>query len=123
MTTSEQAKFTQLITEWRSIEDRLAKWTGKMDIEVCMLRGCRSEVEAILAECEQNAPITVWEFDNAPKEYRDLSTNGGDEDWIAFVPTHLKDAWIPWLEEGPFGCAGVQERPVDGGAIRIGSHA
>ena len=30
--------------------------------------------------------IKVWRFEDAPKKYRALSTNGGDEDWIAFVP-------------------------------------
>lgn len=68
--------------------------------------------------------ITVWRFEDAPEAYRQLSTSGGDEDWIAFIPEAMKDRYIPWTEEGsPFGCCGVDEFSVDGGVIRIGSHA
>lgn len=28
-------------------------------------------------------PITVWPFQEAPQEYRDLSPHGGDEDCLA----------------------------------------
>lgn len=31
-------------------------------------------------------PCTVWRFHDAPQELRDLSTNGGDEDWLVEVP-------------------------------------
>ena len=68
--------------------------------------------------------IKVWQFDDAPKEYRDLSTHGGDEDWIAFIPECMKDDYIGWTEEGhSFGCCSVSEHKVNGGVIRIGSHA
>lgn len=68
--------------------------------------------------------IKVWRFDDAPEEYRALSTNGGDEDWIAFVPASLAADWIGWLEEGQsFGCCCVDEHKVAGGVIRIGCHA
>lgn len=68
--------------------------------------------------------ILVWPFKDAPPEYKILSTSGGDEDWLAFVPDHLKDSWIPWMEDGSvFGCAGVEEIPVHGGVVRIGSHS
>jgi len=67
--------------------------------------------------------IKVWRFDDAPEEYQDLSNNGGDEDWIAFVPDWLSDEYIGWLEEGSsFGCYKVKEHVVDGGIIRIGCH-
>lgn len=68
--------------------------------------------------------IIVWKFDDAPKEYRELSTNGGDEDWVAFVPSCLLDDWIGWLDSGSsFGCSSVDEYIVDGGVVRIGSHS
>jgi hypothetical protein len=71
-----------------------------------------------------NKTIKVWKFEDAPKEYRDLSTNGGDEDWIAFVPAALSEDWIGWLESGsPFGCCCVDEYKVEGGVIRIGCHS
>jgi hypothetical protein len=67
--------------------------------------------------------IIVWEFHNAPEEYRRLSGHGGDEDWLAFVPDSLKDAYIGWLDYGPFGCCDVSTHPVDGGVVKIGAHA
>jgi hypothetical protein len=71
-----------------------------------------------------NKMIKVWKFEDAPKEYQDLSTNGGDEDWIAFVPSEFSDDWISWLQTGtPFGCCDVEEINVLGGTIHIGCHA
>lgn len=68
--------------------------------------------------------ILVWKFCDAPLEYQSLSDNGGDEDWLAFVPAHLSQEWIGWLVEGSsFGCCRVAEYAVDGGVVRIGSHA
>lgn len=68
--------------------------------------------------------IKVWRWEDAPEGYKSLSDNGGDEDWIAFIPDSIKDKWIPWMEEGSsFGCCDVSEYKVPGGIIRIGSHA
>lgn len=68
--------------------------------------------------------IHIWPFDEAPEEYRALSTAGGDEDWVALVPGHLADT-IPWLEEGtPFGCCSVNRFGLKtGDVIFIGAHA
>jgi len=45
--------------------------------------------------------IKVWPFSEAPDTYRLMSTNGGDEDWVALVPLEWKDRYyIGWLEEG-----------------------
>lgn len=68
-------------------------------------------------------PIQVWRFEDAPKKYHDLSTNGGDEDWIAFVPEYLCDEWIGWMECDSFGCYKIEKHNVEGGQIRIGCHA
>jgi hypothetical protein len=68
--------------------------------------------------------ILIWRFEDAPEHFRKLSTHGGDEDWVAFVPDHYKDEWIGWMEEGgPFGCCSVSEHEVEGGKVRIGAHA
>lgn len=68
--------------------------------------------------------IAIWRFHDAPIEYRVLSTNGGDKDWIAFIPDELEGEYIGWLEQGTsFGCCDVSEYHVPGGKIRIGSHA
>ncbi len=68
--------------------------------------------------------IKIWKFCDAPRKYRELSTNGGDEDWVAFIPDNMKDEYIGFLEEGTsFGCCSVAELEVPGGIIRIGAHA
>lgn len=69
-------------------------------------------------------PIKIWHFKDAPKKYRKLSTNGGDEDYLAFIPEHYKNEYFPFLEEGTnFGCFSVDKVEVNGGIILIGSHS
>lgn len=68
--------------------------------------------------------IKVWTFYDAPEEYKKLSRNGGDEDHVAFVPSHLEDRYYKFLEDGTaFGCCCVDEYEVEGGKIYIGAHA
>jgi len=53
-------------------------------------------------------PIKVWRFHDAPPYLRDLSDNGGDEDWLAEVPPGY--GYIPWIEDGRcFGICDVSE--------------
>ena len=70
-------------------------------------------------------PIKVWDWDDAPEEYRALSQNGGDEDWVALVPPHYSARYISWMESGSsFGCCSVYDYPLpDGSIVRIGAHA
>lgn len=35
--------------------------------------------------------IKVWAFKDAPQEYRKLSENGGDEDWVLVMD---RDEWL-----------------------------
>lgn len=47
-------------------------------------------------------PVAViYDFDDAPLEYKQLSTHGGDEDWVIVMP---KDTALPfpmyYLESG-----------------------
>lgn len=71
--------------------------------------------------------ILVWRFRDAPLVLQNLSTNGGDEDWLAEIPPHLADEWIGWMQGGTaFGCCSVDEyeHPYYAGwTVRIGSHA
>lgn len=66
--------------------------------------------------------ILVWRWQDAPKEYRELSPHGGDEDWVAFVPASLSDEWIPWIGRD-FGCCDISEHDVENGRVYIGAHA
>lgn len=47
--------------------------------------------------------IRIWQFEEAPEYLKVLSGNGGDEDWLALIPSHLKCRWIHWLEANAFG--------------------
>jgi len=70
--------------------------------------------------------IQVWAFSQAPECLQKLSTNGGDEDWIALIPpSHLTDSKeLPsWIDSSQFGCCDVQKIEVDKWIIAIGSHA
>jgi len=69
--------------------------------------------------------IRIWRFDDAPKEYRDMSRNGGDEDWVAVVPSNYVNEYLGFLAEGTsFGCCAVDEFMLDDGSkLLIGSHA
>lgn len=71
-------------------------------------------------------PIITWRFYDAPKALQDLSTNGGDEDWLTVVPAKAMDEYyIGWLQEGTsYGCCCVEvfEYP-DGTTVHIGSHS
>jgi len=70
--------------------------------------------------------IKVWRFEDAPAEYQALSTNGGDEDWVVFVPDGFAEVHIPFLVEGgsgSIGCWCIEEHAVKGGKVCIGSHA
>lgn len=41
----------------------------------------------------------VWRFEDAPKRLRDLSTNGGDEDWLVELPPGFDTYGLPdWVD-------------------------
>lgn len=72
-----------------------------------------------------NAPIFVWPFDEAPESLKLLSTNGGDENWLALVPKCYTKLWIPWLDDGgSFGVYKVYRHELENGSIVfIGAHS
>lgn len=65
--------------------------------------------------------IRVWRWKDAPEELKALSTSGGDEDWLAWVPPLLAEVYFQFLESG----ANDVERIVrdDGSIVYIGAHA
>ena len=77
--------------------------------------------------------ITIWHFWDVPKEFKQLSCNGGDEDWVAYIPKQLVEEAeednlevLPeWMMEGTsFGCCKVEEHYLaDGSVVAIGCHA
>lgn len=72
------------------------------------------------------AVIKVWRFEDAPTDLQALSTNGGDEDWLALIPPELAaERWaMGWLDSQAWGCADSQDYTLaDGSIVCIGSHA
>jgi hypothetical protein len=71
--------------------------------------------------------VMLWRFCDAPKYLQALSTNGGDEDWLGFVPdSALSDEWnyFPVFESSLFDSTlDPQKIRVKNGVIWIGSHA
>ncbi len=76
---------------------------------------------------DTKTPILVWRFHDAPERLRALSEHGGDEDWLAEVPSYLVGVDISWMESGSrFGVCDVSEHPhpyIDGWVVRIGAHS
>jgi hypothetical protein len=69
--------------------------------------------------------VKVWRFHDAPEYLRNLSTHGGDEDWLALIPPAMALKYVPWAETGTaFGVCEVSEHKLeDGSIVRIGAHA
>lgn len=83
--------------------------------------------------------VILWKFRDAPTEYRLLSENGGDEDWLMLVPSDFITEWYPadedddqsdlvpsmpyWLERMTLAANIVDTYRFGNAAIIIGSHA
>jgi len=69
--------------------------------------------------------IRIWPWKSAPPQFRKLSNNGGDEDWIVYIPQeHLSDVdhslWLDNIDS----CAEPQKIQLKNGDwIFIGSHS
>lgn len=66
--------------------------------------------------------IIVWRWEDAPKPYRAKSDHGGDEDWVAFIPSALEREYIGFLSI-PYFSNKVSRHKVHGGWVYIGAHA
>lgn len=69
--------------------------------------------------------IQVYPWVNAPQSLRDLSDNGGDEDWVVVLPPGMSEnrSWYFWLQKMDT-CDSPQEYVLqDGWVVVIGSHA
>lgn len=68
--------------------------------------------------------ITIWPFCDAPPEYQKLCNQGGDEDWIAFIPSAIHNQDPSFLWEGSnFGCCSVDRVAIPEGTLVVGCHA
>jgi hypothetical protein len=69
-------------------------------------------------------PILLWRYEEAPLSYKETGDNGGDEDWVAFVPDGVEVPW--WIEQDGgthFAVCESKEFAVEGGRIFVGSHS
>lgn len=85
---------------------------------------CYERIRAELSVSFDNALI-VWDFAKAPACLRELSLNGGDEDWLIYVrPGVLAAGETPmWIDRMDYhGNADRFDLP-DGSAVIITAHA
>lgn len=92
---------------------------------------CLKEVETRLAEFKNIYPqqgvataVLVWRFDDGPEVYKNMSNNGGDEDWIALIPPGFYSDYMPIWVDNLDTCHDPQIYEIaQGYKIVIGSHA
>jgi hypothetical protein len=70
----------------------------------------------------QEKVIKIWEFDDAPIEYQQLSENGGDEGWVALVIGYGDETPLV-VEQISSGLFSVDRYSVSEGIVYIGAHA
>lgn len=95
----------------------------RKELRARRLSAASAVIDSIDRACRPGVPWHLWPFDDAPRALRDLSENGGDEDWILVVP---KGEHTPvWAEEGgAFGCCTVEQHELPcGQRVLIGCHA
>jgi hypothetical protein len=83
-------------------------------------------LEARKRQLDESRAIKVWRFEDAPEELRNLSTNGGDEDWLALIPRGFDFTYgLPmWMQVSAFDTSDPQVYDLpDGSKVVIGSHA
>lgn len=104
------------------------KWQGEeMDD-----RGILGVTDNVLVARKFSEPddkaISVWRFEDAPKHFQMESTNGGDEDWLVFVPADLVGGFLmcgppTWIDAMDSMREPQQIKTKQGDVIFIGSHA
>jgi len=67
--------------------------------------------------------ILVWPFEDAPKDLQKLSTNGGDEDWLALVPDKLHGLSTNYLKANIIDIYPAPEKYGELVKVWIGAHA
>ena len=45
-----------------------------------------------------NNYLKIWQWEDAPEEYRKLSGHAGDEDWVMLAPKYIGQYWPLALE-------------------------
>lgn len=94
-----------------------------MELEkLIKIEGFSFDIASILG----NADVFIWSFDNAPKELRDYSVNGGDEDWLVLLKKdYCIDTYLPFLEQGNYkiGFCSVDQFDLGEYVMLVGTHS
>lgn len=69
-----------------------------------------------------HSDIFIWKFDNAPKELRELSINGGDEDWLVVMKKDFANQEYLYLLRG-IGVCCIDCFEIGDWVMLIGSHS
>ena len=64
----------------------------------------------------------VWQFKDAPNELQQISTHGGDEDYLALIPSKIENEWFHCFETDGFGNF-INSYQTNLGKIKIGAHS
>ena len=83
-------------------------------LERALDRTERRRAEAIDRELDRKTPspaASVWKFYDAPKQFRALSTNGGDEDWLVELPPGWEENGTPYWIEAMDSCREPKSYP------------
>ena len=66
----------------------------------------------------------LWMFHDAPRELRDLSSHGGDEDWVLLVPKSMDASCYMDSIAAAIGVCGTSRDVLpNGDVVYIGAHA
>lgn len=68
-----------------------------------------------IANIMNNKPISIWRFEDAPPEYQELSSHGGDEDWVVHCTKEARNCYLPGGLEHVFN--GYDHEDVEDRAI------
>jgi len=73
--------------------------------------------------------ISVWSFEKAPEEIQKIADQGGDEDWVVFVPKEFGfgtcedlEGWKPYWLDVMDSCRQPVVITVDDGIFYVGCH-
>ena len=78
---------------------------------------------------DSSKAILVWPWDEAPEDLKKIASQGGDEDWLIFVPKELVEEWLNrygtphWIERTAACCDPDRFDLPDGSVLYVGSHA
>lgn len=120
----------KLIVETSICLDKIPEYHTQTFNRGCVFTNNYNLIKEVM-QISKKHPIMLWRFEEAPDELQKLSTNGGDEDWLAEIPpAYFKDCdyFGPLPVYGLYNTGHEDPEEVphpfkEGWKVRIGSHA